>query len=153
MESLPLYIQLGDICNYVALRMKVGKSSLPINLFNLKLHIFWCISSHYCLATYGDNLTGFDGFLYRQSGQRSRVRKLQYIAELERTVNVLQVIPLRDEILSLFNLCSLFRDSKQWCYPPCSASLRSMRCLKCQIMYTNGYTYTQHTHHLLIQST
>lgn len=29
---------------------------------------------------------------YRHSGQRSRVRKLQYIAELERTVDVLQVI-------------------------------------------------------------
>jgi hypothetical protein len=28
---------------------------------------------------------------YRHSGQRSRVRKLQYIAELERTVDVLQV--------------------------------------------------------------
>ncbi|KAG6758645.1 hypothetical protein POTOM_039004 [Populus tomentosa] len=45
-----------------------------------------------CGSTYGDNLTGFDGFLYRQSGQRSRVRKLQYIAELERTVNVLQTL-------------------------------------------------------------
>lgn len=29
---------------------------------------------------------------YRHAGQRSRVRKLQYIAELERTVNVFQVI-------------------------------------------------------------
>jgi hypothetical protein len=30
----------------------------------------------------------------RRSGQRSRVRKLQYIAELERTVDSLQVIML-----------------------------------------------------------
>lgn len=35
--------------------------------------------------------------LYRHSGQRSRVRKLQYIAELERTVDVLQVIPKRNQ--------------------------------------------------------
>ncbi|KAJ6901603.1 basic leucine zipper 34-like [Populus alba x Populus x berolinensis] len=44
----------------------------------------------------------------RHSGQRSRVRKLQYIAELERTVNVLQVIPLRDEaFFSHFSLCMI----------------------------------------------
>lgn len=30
--------------------------------------------------------------LYRHPGQRSRVRKLQYIAELERTVNTYEVL-------------------------------------------------------------
>lgn len=37
-------------------------------------------------------LNGETSTVKRQSGQRSRVRKLQYIAELERTVNVLQTL-------------------------------------------------------------
>ncbi|KAH8497528.1 hypothetical protein H0E87_019988 [Populus deltoides] len=37
-------------------------------------------------------LNGETSSVKRQSGQRSRVRKLQYIAELERTVNVLQTL-------------------------------------------------------------
>ena len=38
----------------------------------------------------------------RQSAQRSRVRKLQYISELERSVTTLQVYRI---ITSKFNLC------------------------------------------------
>lgn len=37
-------------------------------------------------------LNGETSTVKRQSGQRSRVRKLQYIAELERTINVLQTL-------------------------------------------------------------
>lgn len=77
-----------------------------------------CKSLEGCIEFHGNHSSSKVLQLHRHNARRSRVRKLQYIAELERNAQALQVLPLTFllllEQLQLFNMFCINHYS--YCY-------------------------------------